>query len=262
MAARQWATLGIVAALLAWSGPAVASILDFKQLVIDLTDAADARAKATWSEQGPVAVTDGGLGWDGEVAASYDGWIETVPLAVGLSWRPAIGVSVRVSLRPGPRPFTLANGQSSSPSPGMVFVRYSPDLRHWSTWQAMSADEGTDAEGARWAAVVQVPRTEREEYEAKLEQYMRLDVPWKSDEEAAVKWMVAKQKDFFARHLPLVGYVQVRYEGRFHGGRRLTGMNVDVSAGIGGLHMPPRDPAAAEGREGPWRFDGRRPRSK
>lgn len=255
MTAMRWV---VMAALLGWAAPSRASILDFRQLTVDLTSASDASTKVTWAEPAKLTVSDRGLGWDGDAASSWDGWIQTVPLAVGLSWRPAIGVSVRVTMRPAPEAFTIPNGQTSTPYKGAAFVRYSPDLQHWSTWQAM--EDGEDRPGAKpgrsWAATVQAPRCEREEYDAKLQEYMRRDVPWKSDEEAAVKWILAKDKGFFARHIPFVGYVQVRYEGPFHGGQRFTAMDVEVAAGIGGLHMPARDPKAAEGRDNaPWRFD-------
>ena len=259
MMTRTWATIWAVAVILGWGGPAIGSILDFRQLTVDLTKRDDASKKVTWSMPDRLTITDEGLGWDGDAASSWDGWIETTPLAVGLSWRPAIGVSVRATITPAPAPISLSNGQTSIPYKGMAFVRYSPDLKHWSTWQAMEDAEGRPGvpPGRSWAATVQVPRCEREEYDAKLQAFMRKDVPWKSDEEAAVKWIVSKDRSFFARHIPFVGYVQLRYEGSFQGGQRLTSLSVEVSAGIGGVHLPPKDPSAAEGRDNlPWRFDG------
>lgn len=249
----------LAAALLTLGGAARASILDFRQLVVDFTGGAVSRV--TWSEPATITATAEGLGWDGEATASRAGWIQTEPLAVGLSWRPATAVGVRVLLNPAPRPLSLDNGQTSTPWKGMAFVRYSPDLVHWSTWQAMEDAEGRPGvgPGSAWAATVAVPGSEREEYAALLQEYMRLDVPWQSDEEAAVKWMLAREPRLFARHLPFVGYVQVRWEGSFHGGRRVTSLQVTASAGIGGVHLAPRDPRAAEGRDdAPWRFDGRK----
>ncbi|TNF26307.1 MAG: hypothetical protein EP329_21475 [Deltaproteobacteria bacterium] len=254
------ATGVMVALLAAWVAPSRASILDFRQLVIDLTDAADARAKATWSEPGEVRLTERGLGWDADPASSWDGWIETAPLAVGTWWRPATGVGVRVALEPAPTPFTLANGQTTTPYKGAAFVRYSPDRVHWSTWQALEDAEGRPGAGPgrAWSSRVAVAGCEREEYLARLAEYQRRDVPWTSDEEAAVTWMVARDPKLFARHIPFVGYVQVRFEGSFVGGQRFTAMRVEVSAGIGGMSTIPKDPERTRARANePWSFDAR-----
>ena len=126
--------------VLAWAFLAAcsqASILDIKQLQIDFTNASDARSKATWFKPGKVTVSKDGLGWDGEAVASRDGWIQTKPLAVGMSWRLPTGVSARVSIHPLPAEVVLSNGQKTTPYGGDVYVRYSPDLEHWSSWQVL-----------------------------------------------------------------------------------------------------------------------------
>jgi len=250
----------VAVAMAAAASPAGATILDFRQLVIDLTDAVDAGAKATWSEPGDVRLTDAGLGFDDDPTASRDGWIETTPLAVGTWWRPATGVSVRVAMTPAPERITLPNGQETTPYKGFAYVRYSPDRVHWSTWQAMEDAEGRPGAkpGRSWFASVRVPGCAREAYAAELAAYQKRDVPWTSDEEAAVKWITARQRDFFARNLPFVGYVQVRFEGAFVGGRRFTTLAVDVTAAISGMSTIPKDPDATTSRGGdPWSFDAR-----
>lgn len=240
---------------------ATAGILDFKVLAIDFTNAADAGAKAVWSEPDKLTVTTNGLGWDGEPAASRDGWIQTKPLALGLSWRPPYAVTVNVRLDPEPAPFVLNNGQTSSPYAGDVYVRYSPDLLHWSTWQALQSGaprgltDDKPTPGRRYSGAVRVPYVAREAYGRLLAEYARLDVPWKSDEEAAVRWILEKDPAFFAREIPFIGYVEFRFEAGFHGGRRITAFRAEVSYGMSGIHSAPRDRASYEARDSiPWSF--------
>jgi len=118
-----------------------ASISDSKSIQIDFTNAADAASKATWWGADKLTVLGTGLGWDGETASSRDGWIQTTPLAVGLSWRSPYGVSARVEIYPSPAEILLNNGQKFTPYGGEVYVRYSPDLKHWSMWQVLQHTE-------------------------------------------------------------------------------------------------------------------------
>ena len=100
-----------------------ASIHGLKQLQVDFTDASDATNKATWSEPDKLTISAAGLGRDGDVASSRDGWIQTRPLALGLSWRPPYAVSVRVEIHPSPTEFAQNSGQKSTPYGGDVYVR-------------------------------------------------------------------------------------------------------------------------------------------
>jgi hypothetical protein len=252
---------GLMAALAGLvASTATASILDFKSLAIDFTDASDAKAKAAWSEPDKLTVSTNGLGWDGEAASSRDGWIETIPLALGLSWRPPHAVSIRVSIHPKPSEFVLNNGQKSTPYAGDVHVRYSPDLEHWSTWQVFQTSEPqSNAEkqnpGRHFSGTVRVPYSERDQYGKLISEYARLDVQWKSDEDAAVRWILDKEPDFFAKQLPFIGYVQFRYEAGFYGGQRVTSFKADVSYGMSGIHSAPKDKDAYKDRDSlPWSF--------
>lgn len=247
--------MGAVLVLLMVSG-AEGTILDYKVLEIDFTDPADAAAQASWTPADELTVTDEGLGWDGESASSWDGRIHTVTMAQGLSWRPASSVSVRVHLQPPMKGFTLNDGSTSVPYGGNVFVRYSPDKQHWSSWQVLESEQKPEEPGRHYSGVVQVPGVARAEYQRRLEQYGARDVPWVSDEEAAVRWIVGEDPDFFEKNLPFIGYIELLYEGSFYGGQRLQSMKIEVSCAISGRHIPPDDPTAAKGRDSiPWRFE-------
>lgn len=237
-----------------------ASILDFKSLAIDFTNASDAGAKATWAEPDKMNVATNGLGWDEENASSRDGWIQTIPLALGVSWRPPYAVSVRVSIHPKLTEFALNSGQKSPPYSGNVYVRYSSDLQHWSTWHVLQPCEPqSSAEkqnpGRHFSGAMRIPFVEREEYSRLISEYSRLDVPWKSDEDATVRWIIENNPDFFVRQLPFMGYIQFRYEAGFHGGQRITSLKADVLYGMSGIHSAPKDKDAYNDRDSrPWSF--------
>ena len=133
--------------LLVWICPTavLAEIDDAKHIKIDFTNADDAAAKATWSNPDRLTISKDGLGWDGDSAAEFDGWIQTKPLALGLSWRPPYAIQANVAVEPPPQEFKLGNGQSSTPDAGDAYVRYSPDRVHWSNWQVLQRGQNNPA---------------------------------------------------------------------------------------------------------------------
>lgn len=234
-----------------------AVIISMNRLEINFTDKDDAKRKATWSEPDKINVTKNGLGWDGEQNASRDSWIETIPLAIGLSWRPAQSVNITVEIEPEIKSITLPNGQTYTPSFGSMFVRHSPDCKHWSSWQAMNHPgiNNSAVTKRKFTAFVNIPQRERKEYVSYMKKYWKLDVPWVSDEEALVKWILRKDPKFFSKYIPFVGYVQFLYENSLPGGQRITKFHAEAHFGIGGMHQPPKDQNVYKKRDNiPWRF--------
>ncbi len=239
-----------------------APIFDLKRVDIDFTNPADAAQKATWSGKDHLTVSKEGLGVDGGATSLGSGWVQTKPLALGLSWRPAYGFGVRVTIQPPPLEVSL-HGQKWTPSPAEVFIRYSPDNLHWSSWQALApAETRTEAEkktpALYYGGIVSVPNRERMEYEKLVSDYSELDVPWKSDEEAAVRWILGRDPAFFSTNLPFAGYVEFLMEAAFQGGQRIKVFKAEIAYGLGGMSTPPRDPDAARDRDvTPWRFEAK-----
>jgi hypothetical protein len=127
-------------------------------------------------------------------------------------------------------------------------VRYSPDLKHWSSWQCLQRAEAQSNEekknpGRYYSGTIRVPCRERSEYGRLLSQYSTLDVPWKSDEEAAVRWMLERDPESFSKQIPFIGYIEFLFEGGFHGGQRIQSLRAEVSYAMGGMHCTPRDAA-------------------
>ena len=248
--------LSIIAAFLV-SASAHATIAGCNELVACFTKGNSAVTNVTWSEPDKISISTNGLGWDGETNSRRDFWIQSIPVAIGTSWRPAQGATVVIEVAPQTKSKTILVGQSNIvyvPYGGSVFVRYSPDKKHWSTWQSLQEqrDSGTNRV---FHGVIEVPRIEHEKYFKLITEYSALDVGWKSDEEAAVKWILQREPDFFQKQLPFVGYVQFRMEGSLSGGQRIEIIRMQLGWGIGGFHKAPKKPNSDRTRDGVWRFE-------
>ena len=69
-----------------------------------------------------------------------------------------------------------------------------------------------------------------------------------------VKDLLKREPKFFEKTTPFIGYVQFLYETQLDGGQRMKRLKVEVGWFLGGLHHPPKNPAAQKGRDVPWRF--------
>lgn len=247
----------VVFALVLAVSPSSAGMLGMGRIDIDFTDSTQARSRATWSSAEGLTVTAAGLGWAGDENSGRDGWIETLPFALGWSWRPTYGFSVRAAIQPAPRQAFKSSGRDTIYCTGELFVRYSPDLVHWSSWQRLSAADPRNKDereppGCVYAGEVLVPQVERQAYNELLLKYEQMDVPWKSDEDAAVRWIVGKDPTFFSKHLPFTGYGQLRLEARFSGGERVRRLRADIGYSAGGLSTKPKSGVWPPETE--WRF--------
>lgn len=163
-------------------------------------------------------------------------------------------MSLRVTIAPAPKETKLPNGQKYTPYGGRVFARFSPDKKHWSSWQPLQHD-AKEKKALAFYGQLGVPRRASRRYDALLSAYMRRkDVPWSSDEEALVRSIVKRDPRFFEREKPFIGYVQLLWEGSFHGRRRLTRLDVRASYAVGGIHTTPKDKSVYKNRDGVWRF--------
>jgi hypothetical protein len=234
-----------------------ASMIGMQTLELDFKDHQHIVTQVEWSNPDKLTLTSQGLGFEGESAQVRDIFLETIrPFAIGYSWRPAQSATIDIEIVPPQKMITLSNGQTAYPFMGNWYVRYSPDTRHWSSWQVIEGQNLPQKDGPwKFRGEISVPQKERAAYQQYLDAYYKLDVPWTSDEEAAVKWILQEDPNFFSQGIPFVGYLQFLYEGRLYGGQRIESIKIDVSYGVGGLATIPRDRKVEEGRSNiPWRF--------
>lgn len=233
-----------------------ASILGSNKLIVSFTSKVDAESQASWSPADKLTVTPDGLGRDGDGNSLVPGWFQSKSFAIGYSWRPTVSAMIRATITPAPHSFLLPNGNPTTAQPGNLFVRYSPDNKHWSSWHSLQQDMelwNTKKEVA-FKASIQVPNRDREDYQKLLQEYAKQDVPWSSDEDAAVRWIIAKNPKFFEGAIPFMGYVQFLYECNFYGGQRITGFNAEIGYGMSGFMAFPRDKELKQGLKKPWHY--------
>ncbi len=231
-----------------------------QELKIDFTDKTDAQTKAAWSNPDKANITKDGLCWNERGKIYRHCWMQTVPLAVGWSWRPARAARVTAKIKPEGKPKIYQEQEFGLPL-GDMFVRYSSDKKHWSSWQVM---DYTKPEGGKYPAekmftvLIGIPQKEQEEYETYMKKYQQMDVSWGSDEEAMVKWILEQDPQFFSKNIPFMGYVQFLYETSDPEGQQITGFEAQADFAVGGLHNPPKDASIFEQRDSiPWRFEAK-----
>jgi hypothetical protein len=128
MSCRFIACCAWLMAVLTAVSSAHATIMGSQSLEIDFTRTDDTARKATWSTPDRLTSTARGFGLDAEDNACRDGWLQTIPVGVGTSWRPARTVHVR--RKPARRKVTLPNGQNYEPAGPRMYARHSPDAVH------------------------------------------------------------------------------------------------------------------------------------
>lgn len=213
-----------------------------------------------WTPHEKIQQTDKGLLFsDPSDATSVDFGLMTKPYAIGLSWRPTYGVGLDVELSPlgEEKPYS---GGTLRPSFYAVYVRYSPDLKNWSSWQVLQDkhrdwQERKKAGKHQYHVQLRVPDKEREEYNSYYSRYSKMDVPWTCDEEAAVKWILTQEPDFFKKYIPFIGYIQFLCETSMRANQPLSEMKISIAWGVGGLHSIPKDESVYKNRDNtPWRY--------
>ncbi|MGV3662756.1 MAG: hypothetical protein ACO1TE_21405 [Prosthecobacter sp.] len=217
-------------------------------------------------------ITQEGLGWDFkagysrvDAASCIYATFMTPPMGVGRAWRPKRDVSLMGRISLSRRPVSPGEEPRRPTWISQIFVRHSPDKKHWSTWHPVLNVRLPKTEDAflGFDCSLDVPGMEQREYGDLLEAYQKLDVPWRDDEEAAVRWILTQQPDFFAKHVPFIGHVQFLFEVAFAAGHRITSFDWGVTNDFrSGLFEPPKNPADFDKSQGPWRFDATEPVKK
>jgi hypothetical protein len=233
---------------------AAASMFEVKESVLDFSKPEEAKAKATWTTPDVFSYGAQGMTLPGDARTSRDLTIETTqPIAVGWQWRPVRGVFIMATIEP-PEAFLVRPGSDVYPA-GQFYARYSPDAKHWSSWQNLEMrPKDREHPTQVYHGELRVPYKEQAAYNKLICKYARLDVPWQSDEEAALKWILKTNPAFLEKNLPFVGYVQFLFETQLHGGQNLHRIVVRLTYSAGGMHQPPKDESIWRNAGGPWRF--------
>jgi hypothetical protein len=156
---------------------------------------------------------------------SAEVWVQSQPIAAGMSWRPSTSVMVRVEVESGPDDFTYLHS----------YFRYSCDKVHWSTWYNLSSakDQSNDITFA-YEGWLSVPQIARKAYFALSQEWWKTNPVWSSDEHELCVWIAKRNPEFFSSEFPFIGYIQVRIEGETRG-MNLKSLRIITSSVESGL---------------------------
>ncbi len=222
---------------------------------VDLQNEKEAQAKVTWSMPQYIKVTQNGLGWEGGPNdGTRDFWLQTEPIAIGQSWRAPTSASIRVDI-------------DHAGTQGRLFVRYSCDRQHWTTWQPLTPalpeligglNSAHDGE-SKFHGKLQVPRRAMTSYDKlRLDYSRRKDVAWRSDEQALVTELVKQDPAYFQKTTPFIGYVQLLYETELPAGTPIRNVDVNIGWALSGRHHELGDKETYNNRANkPWQFEAK-----
>ena len=242
----RWMILVVVACGCGWPGIAWGVIDSNTNYTLDLTQSKEAGAKATWSDAKYYTHTAKGLGWGTakDSKSSRNFWLQTEPVAIGLSWRPTSIASISVSV-------------DHTGAAGLLYARYSADGKNWTTWQYLEGSPPGPRDGAKssFRGTLRVPYRESAAYDQlRLEYARRNDVAWGNDEEGLVKSIVAREPKYFEKSTPFIGYVQFLYETSLHGGDSIKGVQANLEWSVSGLTTLGKTRQPRHNHTTPWRF--------
>ena len=178
-----------------------------------------------------------------QAGVSWVFWIQSQPIAAGMSWRPPTSsqVHVDVTVPEFDRGYLRA------------YFRYSSDRVHWSSWYDLHETPGTTATARAYQAYVSLPEAAYQKYSELKMEWWETNPVWSSDEHEFCVWLATHHSEYFATEVPFIGYVQVRLEG-LAVRLRLAGMTVGLSSSVSGVSSIPHGRRRASADE-KWFFD-------
>jgi len=225
---------------------AKSSVLVCDPFHIDFTKPLEVAKQAVWGNTNLTATTGNGLAESKNCSGNecVETWIKTAAYPMHCKWRTTYATSFNVKL-------VFASGKTSSLLPPSItsYVRYSPDLKHWSSWIALpntsspSKNKTTEPNVFSFNGGIQIPRIASPLYSDWWDKYRKLKGAYASeDEEALVSWILSQDPSFFEKEIPFIGYTQLLFEVTFYGQDSLKGIDIQRITCIGGTCvMPPQD---------------------
>ena len=170
-------------------------------------------------------------------------WIQSQPIAAGLSWRSSTSSQIHVDA-------TIPEFDSGYLR---AYFRYSSDRVHWSSWYNLRETPSSPQTARDYEAYVSLPEAAYEKYSELKREWWGTNPDWSSDEHEFCVWLATHHSEYFAEEVPFIGYVQVRLEGSAVR-LRLARMKVWIGSPVSGLTSIPRGTRRASADE-KWFFD-------
>lgn len=180
---------------------------------------------------------------------SHDVWLQTHAFPIGLSWRPPGSANFRMY-------FNGSLNEDSIWSKARLFIRYSCDKEHWSTWYEADKTEEKNKDGLPvYKGKIWLPESSRQRYNDLMDDWLKTKPIWGSDDNEYCEWLVKREPDFFAREFPFIGYVQVRLEKGSVNNQQIKSLTIDYSWAVGGMSTIPEDKLKVrKNTDDPWFF--------
>ncbi|MEQ8762850.1 MAG: hypothetical protein RL885_02915 [Planctomycetota bacterium] len=216
-------------------------IIGVETLTLDAESRAEAFSLAKGSRQ-----TDAGFELFGA-----ESWLETSPIAGGLSWRPPQQAMLSVTLEGVLEPERVT-----------VSVRYGVDGRHWTKWIPLELveEKGKTSQPPKWTGRLEAG--DREAYQEQLEAWLATDTIWQDDEDAACRWIAERDPKFFAKHQPFIGWMQCRVTMKAPVTEkavvRFKKLKLESIWAVGGLHRSPK-PGSQPAYDKDWNYIAPKP---
>ncbi|MFA6287864.1 MAG: hypothetical protein WC661_10815 [Opitutaceae bacterium] len=225
-----------------------ATILDVALDGVSFKSLEEAKAGATWGSASnvPLDFTAEGLGCESASGNSFvEAWVQTNPIAVGSYRQPWRFGGFRIEV--------YGFVDERWPLVDRVFVRHSPDRKHWTTWGQMVRSD--QSKRMLFGCELAIPRTTRARYEELLAGFAKTNPPNPKFQEDAVRWILSKDPGYFEKETPFIGYVQFLIEAHVgSGSRRLKGVSVCSDSIVDELrwHLTDANRSEYEGKK--WGF--------
>jgi hypothetical protein len=217
--------------------PAEASGIGSTGLTVDFTQPDEARDLARWSLPDRIRCSTQGLGWEGRRDTSYDAEVHvTKALPVGHSWWAATNAGLRVTL-------TWSDWEERH-VPGNLYVRHSPDARHWSEWRQLARPRPGRSPEHVYQLEMNTPRPKVETWAYIMRpRYAATNPPERErTDEGLAAWVEAAHPGYLAREKPFFGYLQFLLTCDMRGGCHLQRMEILVRYVTPGPYGPPSVP--------------------
>lgn len=199
-------------------------------------------------------ITEKGYGWENDPTSSRPITLRFKPIPTGMAWRTTTAININIDLTSNTREFIINSGQTSSPSQGSFYVRYSTNRKFWSSWINVPSNDSSDNK-LSYSTRLNIPKVDRTTFNSYQKAYHKLDdVNWSSDMDALARWITEQDKEFFNKNIPIIGWIEVLYEGNISGSRRITEININTGAGMSGIHTRPKNGIYPDHYHSKWRF--------
>ena len=219
--------LGLTFLLLGFSLNARAQIITFSSKKFELSSSQNSQ-KIFWSDSFQQDENGITLQKNKNEYLSTDYWLQSEPFPIGGAWRPPTSAAMFVGFD-GEMPKEFWRNTD-------VYIRYSADKVHWSSWSRNNRIDADDKGYKFWGGLyehdikkgsslydvsVSMPSVARTKYRELYGVWMK-SKEYVDNEHLFFVWLAKNYPSYFENEIPVIGYVQFRVEGNSYSFDSLT----------------------------------------